>query len=96
MGTIPTANPTVFSGASFCLKKLEKYRISYRNPVFLRDTIKKGSILADFCTQSIPIQLLSLQHAGYWSTALQCYTVLFPPALSASLAQYTFLQGSDL
>ena len=31
----PQLTPRVFSGASFLLKKLEKHRISYRNPVFL-------------------------------------------------------------
>ena len=31
----PQLTPRVFTGASFCLKKLEKHRISYRNPVFL-------------------------------------------------------------
>ena len=31
----PRLSPTAFGAASFCLKKLEKHRISYRNPVFL-------------------------------------------------------------
>ena len=31
----PRLSPTAFSAAPFCVKKLEKHRISYRNPVFL-------------------------------------------------------------
>ena len=31
----PRLSPTVFYGVPFCVKKLEKHRISYRNPVFL-------------------------------------------------------------
>ena len=31
----PRLSPTAFLASSFCLKKLEKHRISYRNPVFL-------------------------------------------------------------
>ena len=31
----PQLTPRVFSAAPFCVKKLEKHRISYRNPVFL-------------------------------------------------------------
>ena len=31
----PRLSPTAFWAAPFCLKKLEKHRISYRNPVFL-------------------------------------------------------------
>ena len=30
----PRLSPTAFSAALFCVKKLEKHRISYRNPVF--------------------------------------------------------------
>ena len=31
----PRLSPTAFSAAPFCVKKLEKHRTSYRNPVFL-------------------------------------------------------------
>ena len=31
----PRLSPTAFLAAPFCVKKLEKHRISYRNPVFL-------------------------------------------------------------
>ena len=31
----PRLSPTAFWAAPFCVKKLEKHRISYRNPVFL-------------------------------------------------------------
>ena len=31
----PRLSPTAFLASPFCLKKLEKHRISYRNPVFL-------------------------------------------------------------
>ena len=78
----PRLSPTAFSAAPFFVKKLEKHRISYRNPVFLWLRRQDSNLRPPgYEPDELPTALLrdigcALYELGYYSTPAQPCQVL--------------------